>query len=104
MSNWRDEQKKYILVGRDKARNNIRNLKSGSYSAKNIRWLFDPFLLRNDEYWGFVHEMIEPKTESGMVEINMRLIKFSENELGVKYVDVSTERNSSGIIPILRIK
>lgn len=104
MSNWRDQQRNLVDEQRNKTRQKIGYLKSGLYSAKNIKSLFDPFLLRDNEYWGFLQQMIEPIGESGCVEINMTLIKFSENELGIKYVDVSTERNSSGIIPILRIK
>ena len=104
MSNWRDKQRNLVLEQRNKTRQKIGYLKSGLYSAKNIKSLFDPFLLRDNEYWGFVQELIEPTEESGEVEVHMNPVKFTEYELGGKYIDISTERNSSGFFPILKIK
>jgi hypothetical protein len=103
MSNWRDKQRNLVIEQRNETRQKIGFLKSGLYSAKNIKLLFDPFLLRENEYWGFLQQMIEPIGESGCVEINMTLINFRDHELGSKYIDVSTRRNSSGLIPILKI-
>jgi hypothetical protein len=102
-NNWRKLQSDVILETQNKTREKIKRLKSGYYSGKDIKVLIEPFLLRNNEYWGFVQELVEPISESGMVEMNMRLIKFRVHELGTKYIDITTERNSSGFLPTLKL-
>lgn len=103
MNNWKQLQRELIIEGKEKNRLKIKNLKSGLYSAKDIKLLFEPSLFFENEYWGLIMETVEPISENGGVEMNMKLTKFREHELGNKYIDITNSRNPNGLLPILKI-
>lgn len=81
ITSWIETQNSWRSESLIKNREKLKSFRIGHYTIKEIKSFFAPL---SNKYYGLLEEYVEA-TADGIPEINIKLIRFDEKELGTEY-------------------
>lgn len=78
---WKETQNEWKLALLNNNRKKLRSFELGNYSINHLKSFFTPI---SKKYYGLLEEYRAPDGD-GIPEINIKLIRFDERELGAEY-------------------